>query len=180
MVSGTIVTQTGFIAAMAANMAFSEYNSPMSAVTHHKEWIIVSSWGRNGDFLSLSRTNMPALNQEIAPPGLQPVGTHLGILLAHTPDQSEAEYLLVRHLPPNVPVGGVFHPSDGYVRVLRQDGILRVIAHGRYAHSHGIWEGQPIVSDVPDPAPGFAEAQAWHLTADRRPWIGEFTSSGSG
>jgi hypothetical protein len=179
MVSGCYVPQTGFIAAMAANLAFGDYDNPAAAGTHLAEWIIVSTWGRSGDFLSLSRTNVAVASDDAAPPGLQPAATHLGILLAPGLDDFEAEYLLVRHRPPNVPVGGVFHPSDGFVRIQRQAGALCLIARGRYAHCHGRWEGQPVVCDVPNPAPGSEMAHAWHLTATRRPWIGEFASNGS-
>lgn len=163
---------------MAAELAFGDYDQPTAAGTRLAEWIIVSTWGRSSDYLSLSRTNVAVASADAAPPGLQPVATHLGILLAAGPDDTEAEYLLVRHRPPNVPVGGVFYPSDGFVRILRQSGTLCVIARGRYAHCHGIWEGQPMVSDVPNPAPGSGMAHAWHLTANRRPWIGEFASNG--
>jgi len=174
------VPQTGFIAAMAAELAFGDYNKPAAPGPRLAEWIIVSTWGRSGDYLSLSRTNVAVAGMDAAPPGLQPAATHLGILLAPGPDAAEAdaEYLLVRHRPPDVPVGGVFHPSDGFVRVLRAGGPLRLIARGRYAHCHGMWEGRPIVCDVPNPAPGSEMAHAWHLTATRRPWIGEFASNG--
>lgn len=164
---------------MAADLAFGDYDKPATAAMRQAEWIIVSTWGRSGDYLSLSRTNTPVADPIAAPPGLQPAVTHLGILLGPGVDDSESEYLLVRHRPPDVPVGGVFHPSDGFVRVLRQSGTLSVIARGRYAHCHGVWEGQPIVCDVPNPAPGSGMAHAWGLTAIRRPWIGEFTSGGA-
>src|SRR5664279_5344121 len=164
---------------MAADLAFGAYDNPTTAATRLTEWIIVSTWGRSGDYLSLSRTKVPVASADAAPPGLQPAATHLGILVGNSSDDSEADYLLVRHRPPNVPVGGVFHPSDGFVRVLRQGGTLRLVARGRYAHCHGMWEGQPIVCDVPHPAPGSEMAHAWHLTATRRPWIGEFVSDGS-
>ncbi len=111
--SGCYVPQTGFIAAMAADLAFGDYDKPTAAGTRLAEWIIVSTWGRSGDYLSLSRTNVAVASEDAAPPGLQPTATHLGILLAPGQDDSEAEYLLVRHRPPNVPVGGVFYPSDG-------------------------------------------------------------------
>jgi hypothetical protein len=172
------VPRTGFIAAMVADLTFSDYDQPATAGTRQAEWIIVSIWGRGDDYLSLSRTNVAMASQDAAPPGLQPAATHLGILVAQSTDSLEAEYLLVRHRPPNVPVGGIFHPSDGFVRVFWQNGALSVLARGRYAHCHGCRKGQLIVNDVPEPAPGFEMAQAWHLTASRRPWIGEFTSAG--
>ena len=36
-----------------------------------------------------------------------------------------------------------------------------------------IWREQ-VRKDIPDPAPGTAEAMAWHIEAVRHNWIGEF------
>jgi hypothetical protein len=174
------VTQAGFIAAMAADITLGSYNSPVTLGKSHSKWVIVSCWGPGGDFLSLSLTQTPAAGdvpQSVsAPRGLQPEATHLGLLTARnvTDQGEETEYLLVRHQPMDVPVGGIFHPSDGYVRVLRQGKDITLVARGRYAHCVGEWEGQPIVRDIPHPAPGYEQAQAWHLKAVRRPWIGDF------
>ncbi len=162
---------------MAAELIFGEYEDPTTVVgTARSEWIIVSSWGGNGEFLSLARTNIAVVDQAAAPRGLQPTTTHLGILLARSAAGSpeETDYLLVRNRPADVPVGGVFHPSDGFVRVVRQAEGTRLTAHGRYAHCHGSAQGKVEVRDIPNPAPGFIEAKAWHFTAVQRPWIGEF------
>ena len=123
---------------------------------------------------------MDVIDRTVAPTGLQPSASFLAILLANGDQQSEqvAEYLLLRHRPDDVLVGGVFHPSDGYVRIERRSGLIRLIARGRFAHCHDQREGTPVVRDVPDPAPGFANAKAWHLTAEQRPWIGEYPSAG--
>lgn len=171
------MTQAGFIAAMAAEITFGNYHSPVTVGPRQSEWVIVSSWGENGDFLSLSLTNASARRLGPAPRGLQPVATHLGLLLARstTMGREEAEYLLMRQQPADVAVGGIFHPSDGFVRVQRQNGDMSLIARGRYAHCRGTWQGQSIVRDIPDPAPNYEHARAWHLTAVQRPWIGEFT-----
>jgi hypothetical protein len=178
-VQGCRVTQAGFVAALAADLKFGKYDSPLTVQACQTEWVIVASWGENGDFLSLSLTNVKATASGAAPHGLQPTVTHLGILLARTGDDSmgESEYLLVRHRPPDIAVGGIFYPSDGYARVQRRNGDIRITAHGRYAHCHGLSQGQSVVHDVPDPAPGYDKARAWHLTAERRPWVGDFTAS---
>ena len=170
------MTQPGFIAAMAGGLTFGSYDCPVTVGSCQSEWIIVSSWSQGGDFLSVSRTNTPARRLGPAPRGLQPNLTHLGILLSHTvtPDQEETEYLLLRHQPQDVSVGGIFYPSDGYVRIVRKSGSLSLIARGRFAHCHGSAEGRSIVRDIPDPPPGYDKARAWHLTAVQRPWIGEF------
>jgi hypothetical protein len=112
---------------------------------------------------------------------LQPTTTYLGILLVRnlSVGREESEYLLLRNRPPEVAVGGIFHPSDGYVRVERQNGEMRVTARGRFAHCHGTWQGQSVVCDIPNPAPGYEKARSWHLDAVQRPWIGEFTPDGA-
>lgn len=165
---------------MAAHLRFGEYESPTTIESHRSEWVIVSIWGASGEFISLSWTNADVVDQTAAPPGLQPSASFLGILLANGDPRyrHDAEYLLLRHRPEDVLVGGVFHPSDGYVRVERRSGLVGLTARGRFAHSHGQQEGTPVVRDVPDPAPGFPDAKAWHLTAEQRPWIGEYPSAG--
>jgi hypothetical protein len=194
------VTQTGFIAAMAADLAFAAYDAPAAVDHRASEWVIVSVWGNNREYLTLSRTGVP-VRSDVAPPGLQPFGTHLGLLLNRVvvqpgdnrPREGEAsedaaeetsEYLLMRNQPPDIPVGGVFFPTDGFVRLtLRGDAQtlagsamagFSLTGHGRFAHCSGIRHGQHVLHDVPDPAPGARDALAWHLIAARRPWIGEF------
>lgn len=172
------MTQTGFIAAMATRLAFAAYDSPATLEPDGTEWFIVSIWGTNREFLTLSRTNVAVQGHE-APPGLQPCSTNLGILLSRfVADGEEAsEYLLMRNQPPDIPVGGVFHPTDGFARLTLRDGIPRLTAHGRFAHTAGTLSGRRVIHDVPNPAPGAQQARAWHLTACRRPWIGEFIPS---
>jgi len=224
------VTQTGFIAAMAADLAFAAYDAP-AAVDHRvSEWVIVSVWGSNREYLTLSRTGV-TVRSDVAPPGLQPFGTHLGVLLnrvltkvgedrpreyqppeykprEYRPREDRAreyraredrvgedraveggteeasEYLLMRNQPPDIPVGGVFFPTDGFVRLTLRGGAhtlagsgvagFSLTGHGRFAHCSGVRHGQHVLHDVPDPAPGARDALAWHMTAARRPWIGEF------
>ncbi len=179
------MTQTGFIAAMAADLAFAAYDAPAAVDRRTAEWVIVSVWGTNCEFLTLSRTGV-AVCSEKAPPGLQPFGTHLGLLLSRvvTGAEEASEYLLMRNQPADIPVGGVFFPTDGFVRLTLRDSISNLTVsglagssltgHGRFAHCDGTRHGQRVVHDVPDPPPGAEDARAWHMTAIRRPWIGEF------
>jgi hypothetical protein len=185
------VTQTGFIAAMAADLAFAAQDTPASADRRASEWVIVSVWGTNGEFLTLSRTCVAVLSEE-APPGLQPFGTHLGVLLRRVvagTDES-SEYLLMRNQPADIPVGGVFFPTDGFVRLSLRDGVSNLTAsglagsslagHDRVGHCDHTLHGQRVAYDAPDPdaAFGVQDARAWHMTAVRRAWIGEFVSPG--
>lgn len=166
---------------MAANLTFGSYDSPVTVGACQSQWIIVSSWGASGDYLSLSLTHSEATDLASAPKSLQPAITHLGILLAHSivAGREETEYLLIRHQPADVTVAGVFYPTDGYVRILRQDGDVTLVGHGRYAHCYGTWQGQLVARDISDPAPDYEKARAWHLTAVRRSWIGEFSPDGA-
>lgn len=168
---------TGFIVAMAAEMTFGDYDNPTLPGTSEAEWIIVSVWGGKSEYLSLSRTGTPVATEGDAPPGLQPQATYLGILLTSVTDNTGtvSEYLLTRNLPEEVPVGGVFHPSDGYVRVHRDGDAITVTGGGRYAHVSGTWRGQPVIRDMPHPPPGSADARSWRLRAERRAWIGEYS-----
>jgi hypothetical protein len=183
-----VVTQTGFIAAMAAELTYGAYDSPVQLDRRGTEWVIVSVWGHEREYLTLSRTGVLAEVDDAhpnaphdAPGGLQPTCTHLGILLNRVTDglAEISEYLLMRNQPADIPVAGVFHPTDGFVRVIQKCGEISLTGHGRFAHSAGVMQGRPVVHDVPDPAPGAEAAQAWHITGSRRPWIGEFIHTAS-
>jgi hypothetical protein len=186
---GSAVTQTGFIAAMAADLAFAARDVPAAADRRASEWVIVSVWGTNGEFLTLSRTCVAVLSEE-APPGLQPFGTHLGVLLSRAVAETEesSEYLLMRNQPADIPVGGVFFPTDGFVRLSLRDGVSNLTAsglagsslaqHDGVAHYDGTLHGQRVAQDAPDLVFGGQDARAWHMTAVRRAWIGEFVPQG--
>lgn len=171
--------QTGFIAAMAAELTYGAYDSPVQLDRCSTEWAIVSVWGQEREYMTLSRTGVKVAangTSPWAPPGLQPSCTHLGILLNRVTSGAEeiSEYLLMRNQPSDIPVAGVFHPTDGFVRLVQTDGATTLTGHGRFAHSSGVLKGRPVVHDVPDPAPGAEAARSWHMTGERRPWIGEF------
>jgi hypothetical protein len=165
---------------MAAELTYGAYDSPVQLDRRSTEWVIVSVWGQEREYLTLSRTGI-RVEAEDAPPGLQPAFTHLGILLNRVMSGTEeiSEYLLMRNQPADIPVAGVFHPTDGFVRVARKGGETLLTGHGRFAHSPGVLKGRPVVHDVPDPAPGAEAARSWHLTGSRRPWIGEFIRAAS-
>src|ERR1700761_1722539 len=138
---------------MAADLAFAAYDAPAAVDRRAGEWIIVSVWGTNCEFLTLSRTRVAVVTEE-APPGLQPFGTHLGVLLSRvvTAAEEASEYLLMRNQPADIPVGGVFFPTDGFVRLTLRDGVSNLTAsglagssltgHGRFAHCDAIVLGQ--------------------------------------
>ncbi len=170
--------QTGFIAALAAEITFGAYETPCAVDHKANEWIIVSVWGANREFVTLSYTQS-AVEGDTAPPNLQPKSTHLGILLSRVLNDKDdvSEYLLMRNRPPDIPVGGTFHPTDGFIRIVQAGHDISLTAHGRFAHAVGRLHGRRVVHDVPDPPPGAAQARGWHMSAVRRGWIGEYFSA---
>jgi hypothetical protein len=175
------VSYTGFIAAIAANLAYGDYECPSTANAEQSQWVIVSTWGVEEAFLSLSLTNIEVSGSASAPPGLQPIKTHLGVLISRTisGSEEESEYLLVRHRPADISLGGIFMPTDGYVRLSHRDASLRLTAHGRYAHCYGVYQEMTVIEDISRPAPGCSTASAWHLKGTSRPWAGEFKRQGA-
>lgn len=167
----------GFVLAMRAAFAFAPYAAPYRTGGPHREWLVVSRWGVEGEYLSIARAGEAACDASRAPDGLRPQATFLGLRLAD-PTAEISTFLLLRHLPPGVTVAGVFHPSDGIARLIGPAGALRLEAAGRYAHLRGEHQGEEVRADVPDPPEGAPEATAWSLAAARLPWIGEFIASG--
>lgn len=164
---------TGFVVAMEAAIELARYDQPMRRVGSRAEWIIVSRWGAEGEFLSISHTGAMAEAGGNAPDGLQPDMTFLGVRMSVAGEANESTYLMLRNLPPDVTVAGVFAPTDGYARIDLTGG-LHLSGSGRYAHSRGEIKGQKVLCDVPNPPPRPALATAWHITAVRRFWSGEF------
>ncbi|HEY1930900.1 MAG TPA: hypothetical protein VGG99_02720 [Acetobacteraceae bacterium] len=164
---------TGFVVAMEAAIELARYDVPMRRVGSRGEWIIVSRWGADGEFLSISQTGIAAEGAGDAPDGLQPDLTFLGLRMTAAGEAAETAYLMLRNLPPDLMVAGVFAPTDGYALVGLTGG-LRLAASGRYAHSRGEHNGQTVFRDMPNPPPRPSLATAWHITASRRPWSGEF------
>lgn len=164
---------TGFVVAMAAQMAVATYGRPTDIVSRREEWIIVSSWGDDAEFLTIATTGTEAAGDGAAPHGLQPHSTFLGVLLSRGPAGTDDIYLLVRHLPDGISVAGVFFPADGYARVERGEP-MRLVAAGRQAHSVGQVAGRELRVDVPHPAPHDTAATAWHISGTERSWMGRF------
>ena len=164
----------GFLVAMAADVGTARYERPSRIIRTRREWLIVSRWGPEGEFLTLSSTRLTPDTFSPAPIGLTPRSTCLGVLLSTQPDDSVCTFLLVRRLPPDVTVAGTFSPADGFVRLHGPVGQMRLTGSARYAHSIGWSKSGPVCGDVPDPAPNARGAAAWHIEAERRSWEGEF------
>lgn len=164
--------QSGFVVAMAATINVARYERPTEVLRPVKKWAIVSRFGPESEYLTLSTAAALLPEQVEAPIGLVPSKTVFGILLSET--ERESMFLLVRHLPRGVNVAGTFFPAEGYAQLGGTMAQLSVRIEGRHAHSHGRLNRQDVRYDVPDPAPGAKWAMAWHVDAVHRPWTGEF------
>ena len=164
--------QSGFVVAMAATINVARYERPTEILRPLKKWAIVSRFGPESEYLTLSTAAAIQPEQVEAPIGLVPSKTIFGILLSE--GEHESMFLLLRHLPRGVNVAGTFFPAEGYAQLGSMPNQLAIRIEGRHAHSHGRLNRQDIRYDVPDPAPGAKWAMAWHVDAVHRPWTGEF------
>jgi hypothetical protein len=166
----------GFVVAMAADIARSDYAKPNLIRSRSREWLIVCRWGPDGEYLSVA-TAGGILNPVglAAPEAITPIYSLFGMLTSESEIEAASTFLLVRQLPVKIELAGTFFPADGYV-LLRQHGPIRLVCEIRYSHSCGRLDGKEVRKDIPDPAPSSAEAMVWHIEATQRNWIGEFVS----
>ncbi len=167
-----------FVVAMRADMSDAPYGAPFAAQPTQPEWLIVSRWGLSAEYLSVSRTGQAAPGDGAAPANLQPRQTFFGVRTAGP--AVEPCFLLLRHLPADMPVAGMFMPTDGFVRLVGPTHLLGLVAAGRHAHMLGRRNGLPLCADVPCPPEGAEGARAWGITAQRRPWLGDFVERSIG
>jgi len=166
--------QSGFVVAMKGDLSLGQYDRPTALLHTAPFWLIVSRWGRDGEFLTISSADRALPDSIDAPAGLAPRNTLFGLMLSEDEEQFEATFLLVRRLPPRVSVAGTFFPADGYARLHNAVEDLRLTSEGRHAHSRGSRDGEVVRKDVPDPAPDAPGTLSWHISACRRRWDGEF------
>ena len=136
----------GFVVAMRAKLVDATRPSLY-------EWLIVSRWGTEGNYLSIAWTSLPARPGE-APIDLMPRQTALAIRREQSAAWAPATFLLASSLPEGVTVAGDFVPAEGYVRL-----------YGKGAKLRARSEGQCLRPEL---------RAAWHVEATRARWIGEF------
>ncbi len=163
-----------FVIAMAADIARSDYAKPTLVRSRGSEWLIACRWGPEGEYLSIATAGpIAGPPGPFAPETISPVHSMVAVLVSESDRQATSTFLLMRQLPRQIELAGTFFPADGYV-VLQQQDDIRLVCETRYSHSCGWLDGREIRKDIPDPAPGSAEAMAWHIEAIRHDWIGEF------
>src|SRR3954468_22919975 len=155
------MTRGGFVVAMAASVGVANYEKPTQIVRQIRRWAIVSRFGAENEYLTISIAGAMQHEPAEAPIGLAPVKTALGILLSENQRECASRFLLVRQLPRGLKVAGFFFPPEGYAQLDRTLDAFHLHAEGRHAHSRGVLNGQDIRIDVPDPAPGAKWAMAW-------------------
>jgi hypothetical protein len=168
-----------FVIAMAADIARSDYAKPTLVRSRGREWLIACRWGPEGEYLSIATAGPIAGPQGLfAPDGISPVHSMIGLLVSESDRQGTSTFLLLRQLPQQIELAGTFFPADGYVLLQQPHDTIRLVCETRYSHSCGWLNGREIRKDIPDPAPGSAEAMAWHIEAIQHNWIGEFFPAG--
>jgi hypothetical protein len=110
-----------------------------------------------------------------APQGLHPRRTWFGVLGPELPTgQDEAVFLLNRRLPTGLRVAGLFTPAEGYIRLRQaEDGRLQLVA---VARELGGTDDSPGPSSPSLPTAEH-DSHAWMLTAEHRPWAGEYVDT---
>jgi hypothetical protein len=159
---------------MAADIARADYAKPTRVRSRSQEWLIACRWGPDGEYLSIA-TAGPIIDQVglFAPEAISPIHSLVGVLVSESQADASSTFLLTRQLPLQVELAGTFFPAEGYV-LLQEREEFRLVCEARYSHSCGWLDGREIRKDIPDPAPGTAEAMAWRIEAVRHNWIGEF------
>ena len=118
--------RSGFVVAMRAHIS-------RPGCEHEAEWIIVSRWGRGGEFLSLARTLVPAPHGAPLPIGLAPRQTALATSTGPAGSRRAVHFALVRNLPGDIVVAGRFLVLQGVVTLLVRGENLRLIGKGSSA-----------------------------------------------
>jgi hypothetical protein len=119
-------TRQGFVLAMRAT-----FTMESRALWH--EWMVVSRWGGDGEFLAIGRTFLRATPGQPAPILLRPKETALAMLLP-LPRTTRTTFLLMQSKPDDLTVAGAFAPAHGYAFLQSS---LRLVAEG-HCVEHGV------------------------------------------
>jgi hypothetical protein len=142
----TPASPLGFVVAMRAKLT-------NTSGTPHSEWMIVSRWGLDGEYISIGWTYV-SVGPGDAPIYLTPSRTALALQQQPSGVWNPTTFRLVPSLPEQLTVAGGFVPAEGYVQLYGSGQTLRMRSkgHGTEADS----------------------TSAWTIKATRAAWIGEF------
>lgn len=140
----------GFVVAMRSH-------SIGAAPSLGEEWLVVARWGPEGQYLSISWTDIAADAAE-APILLTPKRTVIGLRCERTRPQITA-FRLVRAVPEGTTAGGTFIPAEGYALLYGANSGLRLRCKASATDRDA--------------------AARWNLQATGATWIGEFVEKRS-
>jgi hypothetical protein len=143
------VSNCGFVVAMRAKLVGASLASLY-------EWMIVSRWGTDGEYLSIAWTSMPA-RPGPAPFNLTPRQTAYGVRRERPSAWVPPTFQLAAWLPGDLPMAGEFVPAEGFVRLYGAGNKLRIRS-----------EGKCVKPNLRLP---------WNVDATRAAWIGEFVET---
>jgi len=133
------------------------YLKPFNVLRNTQEWLIISRWGDNGEFLTVSDTKSEKKPEDInAPKDLTENQTMICVLIQEFED--EAHFLMVRKDYDKLIIRGNYYPVDGYCKLFKKDGQLQINAGGRHIHDK---EG----NDIPYHSGDENEGMSWIFNA---------------
>lgn len=165
----------GFILAMTADIRLCDYAKPDLVRGKKTEWLLVSRWGDNGEYLCISIAGPRTGAQDEDPAAMRPTLSLVGTLVSNTVRRRWSEFLILRNNVPDVQLAGVFFPADGYARLEGSTSALRLEAVVRYAHVCREENGREMRTQVPQLELA-SEAMTWQISARRTEWVGNFVA----
>ncbi|MDQ0513534.1 hypothetical protein [Ancylobacter amanitiformis] len=158
-----------FRIAMLNTLRIGPYDTPHRANPPVTEWLIAARGGPDGVYLIISDT--PAsVGEDTASAPVDLVEQNSIVAVLAKDDGDRPQFMMLRHPPGDFSLPGRFFPADGMATLTQYDGVLRLGAIGRHAHSRGSVNGQVVLHDIPHPAPNTDGAINWHFAAEERPW----------
>lgn len=116
--------------------------------TVRREWLIASRWGKNGCFLSVARTLVPAQAEAFAPPNVVPRCSTLAIIRANSAGSNSTSFVFVDERPVGLELVGRFASARGNVWVEGDGRSMRLWGHvhcvGGRSGRHFQFEGTQI------------------------------------
>ena len=167
---------TGFVVAMHGCFTRRPCLAVPQSRSSYGEWIIVSRFGANGEYITISLTATIAgasLDPDALPPlGIAPVITFFGCIIHRVPNEP-IRFLLAQHLPSGMLVAGKFRPCKGTADLsptaagisLQACGTLTCVTGGPNGVIHEPRNTE--FGESPD------TAEQWQIRARRWPWLGE-------